>query len=156
LVVTARAAGDGPIIALRGLDGSIPAKRTVLRALGAEIARLHLAGFIHGDLTPFNIRIMVDVVPSFTFIDNDRTLRNVVIARARRRRRNLVQLGRFALPGITRTDRMRVFRAYEAVLYGYHSRLFERKVAAMLRRRMESDPELLIAQADQKWNERRK
>jgi hypothetical protein len=143
LIVTARAAGDGPILALRGLNGSIFAKRAALRALGAEVGRLHLAGFIHGDLTPFNIRIMVARIPCFTFIDNDRTRGHVVIARARRRRRNLVQLGRFALPGITRTDRMRVFRAYEAALYGRHSCSLERKVAAMLRRRIQSDPELL-------------
>jgi hypothetical protein len=45
------------------------------------------------------------------------------------------------LAGITRTDRMRVFRAYEAAVYGHHSRSLERKVAAMLRRRMESDRE---------------
>jgi hypothetical protein len=140
LVVTARAAGDGPIIALRGLDGSISAKRAVLRALGTEVARLHLAGFIHGDLTPFNIRIIADEIPKFAFLDNDRTRRNVVIARARRRRRNLVQLGRFGLPGITRTDRMRVFRAYETALYGCHSRSLERKIAAMLHRRMQTNP----------------
>jgi hypothetical protein len=39
------------------------------------------------------------------------------------------------LPGITRTDRMRVFRAYEAALRRRHSRSMERKVTAMLRRR---------------------
>jgi Lipopolysaccharide kinase (Kdo/WaaP) family len=135
LIVTARAEGDGPILALRALGGSVAAKRAVLRALGGEVGRLHLAGFIHGDLTPFNIRIMFGELPRFTFIDNDRTQRNVLIARARRRLRNLVQLGRFALPGITRTDRMRVFRAYEATLHRRHSRSLERKVAAMLRRR---------------------
>ena len=30
-------------------------KRALLRALGSEVARLHRAGFIHGDLTPYNI-----------------------------------------------------------------------------------------------------
>lgn len=142
LVVTARADGDGPILALRGLAGSITAKRGILRALGSEIGRLHLAGFIHGDLTPFNVRIVVDEPLRFAFIDNDRTRRNILFARERHRLRNLVQLGRFALPGITRTDRMRVFRAYEAALHRYHSRSLERRVAAMLRRRMQrvSDP----------------
>jgi hypothetical protein len=135
ILVTRQAEGDGPIVALRGLNGSVEAKRVVLRALGAEIGRLHRAGFIHGDLTPFNIRIVVDEPPRFAFLDNERTRSHVVIACRRRRLRNLVQLGRFALPGITRTDRMRVFRAYEAKLYRRHSRSLERKAAAMLRRR---------------------
>jgi hypothetical protein len=139
VIVTARAEGDGPILALRGLDGSIAAKRAVLSALGAEVGRLHRAGFIHGDLTPFNIRIVIDEPPRFAFIDNERTRRNAVIARRRRRLRNLVQLGRFALPWISRTDRMRVFRAYEAALYRCHSRSLERQAAAMLRRRAERD-----------------
>ena len=139
VIVTARAEGDGPILALRGLNGSIAAKRAVLRALGAEVGRLHRAGFIHGDLTPFNLRILIDEPPRFAFIDNERTRRTVVIARERRRLRNLVQLGRFALAGITHTDRMRVFRAYEAALHRRHSRCRERQAAAMLRRRTERD-----------------
>lgn len=139
IIVTTRAEGDGPILALRGLGASIAAKRAVLRALGREIGRFHLAGFIHGDLTPFNIRIVTDEPPCFAFIDNDRTRRNLVIARGRRRLRNLIQLGRFDLPGITRTDRMRVFRAYETALYGRHSRRLEHRVAAMLRRRIQRE-----------------
>ncbi len=136
ILVTARVDGDGPILALRGLNGSIEAKRAMLRALGAEVGRLHRAGFIHGDLTPFNIRIVVAEPPRIAFIDNERTRRNVIIARGRHRLRNLVQLGRFSLPGITRTDRMRVFRAYEATLHRRHSRLVARKAAAMLSWRM--------------------
>jgi Lipopolysaccharide kinase (Kdo/WaaP) family len=139
LIVTARVEGDGPILALRGLKGSIAVKRATLYALGAEVGRLHGAGFIHGDLTPFNIRIVIAQSPRFTFIDNERTRRNVIIRRGRRRLRNLVQLGHFVLPGITRADRMRVFRAYEAALYQHHSRALERRAAAMLRRRVERD-----------------
>jgi hypothetical protein len=139
VIVTARAEGEGPILALRELDGSIAAKRATLRALGREVGRLHRAGFIHGDLTPFNIRIVVDEPSRFAFIDNERTRHGVVIARQRRRLRNLVQLGHFALPGITRSDRMRVFRAYETALHRCHSRALERNVAAMLRRRAERD-----------------
>jgi hypothetical protein len=139
VIVTLRAEGDGPILALRALQGSIAAKRAVLCALGAEVGRLHRAGFIHGDLTPFNLRIAIDEPPRFAFIDNERTRCNVVIARGRRRLRNLVQLGHFALPGITRSDRMRVFRAYERALHCRHSRPLERKAAVLLRRRMERD-----------------
>jgi Lipopolysaccharide kinase (Kdo/WaaP) family len=139
VLAMSRAEGDGPILALRGLGGAIEAKRTVLRALGSEVGRLHRAGFIHGDLTPFNIRIVVDQPPRFAFIDNDRTLGNVFLGRGRRRLRNLVQLGRFALPGITRTDKMRVFRAYERALYGRHLRRVERKLSTMLRNRVACD-----------------
>jgi len=139
VIVTARAEGDGPILALRGLNGSIAGKRAVLRALGAEVGRLHREGFIHGDLTPFNIRIAVDEPPRLAFIDNERTRRSVLFARGYRRMRNLVQLGRFALPGITRTDRMRVFRAYEAALHHCHSPALERKAVAMLHRRTERE-----------------
>lgn len=62
-IVTARAEGDGPILALRGLGSAIAAKRKILSALGREIGRLHLSGFVHGDLTPFNIRIVIDEPP---------------------------------------------------------------------------------------------
>jgi len=137
VIVTWRAEGEGPIWALRGLRDSLGAKRAVLRALGAEVGRLHRAGFIHGDLTPFNIRIVRAERPRFAFIDNERTRLNPLLARKRRRLRNLVQLGRFELPGITRTDRMRVFRAYEVALHQRHSRSLEHRVAALLRRRME-------------------
>jgi lipopolysaccharide kinase (Kdo/WaaP) family protein len=137
VIVTLRAEGEGPILALRSLNGSISAKRAILYALGAEVGRLHRAGFIHGDLTPFNLRIAIDEPPRFAFIDNERTRGTVVVARRRRRLRNLVQLGRFALPGITRTDRMRVFRAYERALYRRHSRSLERMAARLLHRRME-------------------
>jgi hypothetical protein len=139
LIVTERAEGEGPILALQALRGSIAAKRAALRALGGEIGRLHRAGFIHGDLTPFNIRFVIDEPPRFAFIDNDRTRRNFLIGRQRRRLRNLVQLGRFRLSGITRADRVRVFRAYEAALYGSHSSSRERKLAAMLRSRLSRD-----------------
>ena len=38
-----------------GQKGRVLQKRAVLRALGAEVAALHRAGFIHGDLTPYNV-----------------------------------------------------------------------------------------------------
>jgi hypothetical protein len=139
LLVTARAEGDGPLMTLNRLNGSIAAKRALLCALGTEIARLHRAGFIHGDLTPFNIRIVVGEAPRFAFLDNERTRRNVVIGRGRHRLRNLVQLGRFALPCLTRTDRMRVFRAYQSALHRGLSRSMTRKAAAMLTRRTRHD-----------------
>jgi hypothetical protein len=139
LLVTARLEGDGPLVTLSKLQGAVVAKRVLLRGLGAEIGRLHRAGFIHGDLTPFNIRIVTGEPPRFGFLDNERTRDKVLIGRRRHRLRNLVQLGRFTLPGITRTDRMRVMQAYEAALYGRSSRFLARKAGTLLNHRMLRD-----------------
>jgi hypothetical protein len=139
MLVTVRAEGYGPIVTLASLAGSYVNKRAILRALGAEIARLHRAGFVHGDLTPFNILIVRGEPPRFTFLDHERTRRNFYIGRRRRQLRNLVQLGRFDLPGVSRTDRLRVFRAYQSVLAGNSHRGLMRKVAAMLQRRKRRD-----------------
>jgi Lipopolysaccharide kinase (Kdo/WaaP) family len=139
ILVTARSEGEIAAVVLRRLSECVETKRNILHALGIGIGRLHRAGFIHGDLTPYNIQVIVEQPPRFVFIDNERTRQNVVIARTRRRLRNLVQLGRFALPGITRSDRMRVFRAYEATLYGFHSRALVRRASAMLTKRLRRD-----------------
>jgi len=136
LLVTARVSGEGPLMALRSLGGSIEAKRALLRALGGEVARLHRAGFVHGDLTPFNLRVVAASPLRFVFLDNEGTRRKVGIGGRRHRLRNLVQLGRFPLPGISRTDRLRVCHAYQAALYGRYSRSLTRKAAAMLERRL--------------------
>ena len=103
------------VIARSGV-GALESKRALLRALGGEIARLHRAGFIHGDLTPHNIFVGGGVRPRFIFIDHDRTRRAAALGRRRRQLRNLVQLGRFDLEGVTRTDRLRVFRAWADAL----------------------------------------
>jgi hypothetical protein len=79
-------------------------KRDLLRRLGIEVARLHAAGFVHGDLVPPNLRWRDG---TFVFLDNDRTRRGWLGAR-----RNLVQLGRFVVPGVTASDRARVLHAY--------------------------------------------
>ena len=84
-------------------------KRALLRALGSEVARLHRAGFIHGDLTPYNIFVVQAEPPRFIFLDHDRTRRAFPAGRRYRQLRNLVQLGRFDLPGLSNTDRVRVF-----------------------------------------------
>src|SRR5207253_11452675 len=85
-------------------------KRALLGRLGAEVARLHRAGFVHGDLVPANIRLVGEC---FVFLDNDRTRRSRLLVRLAGRR-NLVQLGRFVVPGLTLTDRARVLAAYAA------------------------------------------
>lgn len=138
-IVTDRAEGEGPLRALTSLSGSPKRKREVLRELGRTIARLHRAGFVHGDLTPFNILFHCGESPGFAFIDNERTQRNVMFGLKRRQLRNLVQLGRFDLPGITRADRVRVYRAYEYVMTGRNRRRTIRRMATMLNRRIERD-----------------
>src|SRR5206468_2668804 len=82
----------------------------LLRRLGAEVARLHRAGFVHGDLVPPNVRVVGEC---FIFLDNDRTRRSRLLV-GLVGRRNLVQLGRFVVPGLTLSDRARVLAAYAA------------------------------------------
>jgi hypothetical protein len=108
LLVARDAGGEDLLAAVAARRQDRRAKRALLRALGAEVARLHAAGFVHGDLVPPNVRV---VAGRFVFLDNDRTRRSralVVVGG----RRNLVQLGRFVVPGVGVTDRARVLDAY--------------------------------------------
>jgi serine/threonine protein kinase len=98
---------------------SLREKRRILAALAQELRKLHDRGFIHGDLVPGNIFVAAagEQPVQFVFMDNDRTRRYPVwLARyllARYLwRRNLVQLNRFPLAGISLQDRMRFFHAY--------------------------------------------
>jgi hypothetical protein len=114
LLVMRDVGGEPLLDALARLAAAGPAaraaKRTLLRALGAEIGRLHAAGFVHGDLVPPNVHARDG---RFVLLDNDRTRRGRVLVRLGGRR-NLVQLGRFVAPGVTLTDRCRVLAAYAA------------------------------------------
>ena len=142
MIVTARAPGVALPRALRmtGTEG-LPHKRALLRALGEEIARLHRAGFVHGDLTPYNVIVELGEPPRFVFIDHERTCRAPIVGRMRRRLRNLVQLGRLELPGLTRADRVRVLRAYAGAVVVRSPRRLMRRAASMLTRRLERDRE---------------
>jgi len=140
IIVTPRADGDGPLRTLKALQcGAIDRKRAVLRALGAEIARLHRCGFVHGDLTPFNIFFVPAEPPRFVLIDHERTRRAGLIGRHRQALRNLVQLGRFDLPGLGTRDRMRILAGYTALLERRGRRRLTRRVNAMLLRRIRRD-----------------
>jgi hypothetical protein len=112
LLVTADAGGEdlSALVARLGGEGAAGrrAKRRLLHRLGAAVGRLHGAGFVHGDLVPPNLRWRDDAP---VFLDNDRTRR---LPGAWGGRRNLVQLGRFVVPGVTATDRARVLAGYAA------------------------------------------
>ena len=133
MMVMARVAGEPLPRFLRGTAGMLARRRELLRALGVEIARLHRAGFIHGDLTPYNIFVANGTPARFSLIDHERTMRPR-LNWERRRLRNLVQLCRFELEGMGRTDRLRVVDAYGRAMGGERRRLI-RRVAAMLRAR---------------------
>jgi serine/threonine protein kinase len=91
-------------------------RRGILHQLGREIAGLHLSGYIHGDLTPYNIFATGDQPAAISFIDHEGTARTswLTVNVVRNRMRNLVQLGHFDLAGVSRTDKLRVFTSYAA------------------------------------------
>src|SRR5262249_17717495 len=103
LLVSARAHGLVLTRRLREVAKERGRKRAMLTELGTEIARLHRAGYLHGDLTPYNIVVVSEAPVRFAFIDHDRTRRTGVSRLARARLRNLVQLGRLAIDGMTAT-----------------------------------------------------
>lgn len=93
---------------------SLRQKRQALAQLAREIRRLHDRGFVHGDLVPGNIFVAPtkDGTMNFWFMDNDRTRRYPNCLPQRFWLRNLIQLNRIPLAGISLQDRMRFFHAY--------------------------------------------
>jgi hypothetical protein len=93
---------------------SLRRKRKAVKELATELRRFHALGFVHGDLIPWNILVseQSDDRVCFYFIDNDRTGKYASWIPQRRWRRNLVQLNRFPLPGVTLQDRLRFLRQY--------------------------------------------
>ncbi|MBM4260396.1 MAG: hypothetical protein FJ145_03035 [Deltaproteobacteria bacterium] len=89
-------------------------KWTGLEQLAREIRRFHDLGFVHGDLVATNVFIgpAEDRRWQFYFMDNDRTRRYPQSLPQSQWKRNLVQLNRMPLPGISLQDRMRFLRAY--------------------------------------------
>jgi hypothetical protein len=106
-VLVTRDAGGRPLMdAVATAAGA--AKRELLCALGRAVGGLHTAGFVHGDLVPSNVLARDD---GFVLLDHDRTRRGRLLVWWGARR-NLVQLGRFVVPGLRAADRMRVLCAY--------------------------------------------
>jgi Lipopolysaccharide kinase (Kdo/WaaP) family len=134
IIVTARVEGFNLVRHLK--RARLASRRAVLRALGAEVARLHRAGYIHGDLTPYNIFVTGLEPPQFVFIDHERTRRTILSRFERPRMRNLVQLGHLDAGGVTNTDRMRVWCGYSAAFSARRRRAQRRRLAAMLQARV--------------------
>jgi hypothetical protein len=89
------------------------AKRSGLRQIAGLLRRFHDYGFVHGDLVASNIFVSdTGKAPGFYFMDNDRTRRYPFWMPQSLWKRNLIQLNRMPLPGITLQDRMRFFQAY--------------------------------------------
>ncbi|HSE86267.1 MAG TPA: lipopolysaccharide kinase InaA family protein [Candidatus Binatia bacterium] len=93
---------------------SLLEKRNGLKQLALEVRRLHQLGFVHGDLVPTNIFVSrtAEKGNRFFFMDNDRTRRYPKWFPQVFWRRNLVQLNRIPLPGITLQDRVRFLSHY--------------------------------------------
>ena len=111
LLVTRATGGEDVLAAIARRRGEPAAKRALLRRLGREVGRLHAAGFVHGDLVQPNVHLAADRI---VFLDNDRTRRSRLLV-CLTGRRNLVQLGRFVVPGVTLADRARVLAGYAEV-----------------------------------------
>jgi len=134
IIVTVRVDGFNLVRQLKRTK--LASRRVVLRALGMEVARLHRAGYIHGDLTPYNIFVTGVEPPQFVFIDHERTRRTILSRFERPRMRNLVQLGHLGVGGVTNTDRMRVWCGYSAALSARRRRAERRRAASMLKARI--------------------
>jgi hypothetical protein len=114
-------------------------RRAILAQLGRDVARLHERGFIHGDLTPYNVFVTSDDPVRIAFLDHERTRRRAIASMVpRQRMRNLVQLGHFTLPGVSRTDKMRVLTSYASEM-GLQRRATIRTMARMIQRRLDKD-----------------
>ena len=94
---------------------TLRAKRGLLAAVGREVARLHTLGVTAGDLVPANVWIAVaENEMRIGFLDHDRTRIGRAPTPWRRARRNLVQLNRGVVAGVSASDRLRVYRTYVA------------------------------------------
>lgn len=87
-------------------------RRELLVELGTLVGRLHATGFVHGDLRPGNV--LADRQGDhfrFTLLDNERT-RRMLPPSGRALLRNLMQLNMLRPQDLSRSDRMRFFRAW--------------------------------------------
>lgn len=118
-VLTLRIPGQPLPVFLRNREGALQErrnprlKRDGLDRLAELVRQFHRLGFVHGDLIANNLLITLDgEEPQFYFMDNDRTSRFPYWWPGPGWKRNLVQLNRMPLPGVTLQDRMRFFCRY--------------------------------------------
>jgi lipopolysaccharide kinase (Kdo/WaaP) family protein len=117
---------------------AVRTKRRWLERLAGEIQSFHRRGFVHGDLVASNIFVAVgrEGDPIFFYMDHDRTRRYPGWLPTRLWRRNLVQLNRFLLPGISARDRVRFLKYYLSAAARVESRhRLSRSLARETRRR---------------------
>jgi hypothetical protein len=87
-------------------------KQLLLQDLGKEIARLHRAGIVHGDLRLNNILMRREAkCYRFYYLDNERNRRFPRLTRAQRVK-NLIQLNLISPIVISPRDRLRFFSSY--------------------------------------------
>lgn len=106
---------------LRNFEGgdntTLIEKRRSIARLAKLIRRFHDNGFVHGDLVATNIFLSKDQAGGieFYFMDNDRTNRFPTWLPQKLWRRNLIQLNRMPLAGVSLQDRMRFLHSYLGV-----------------------------------------
>ncbi len=113
-------------------------KRQALKGLGVLIRKFHDSGFVHGDLVPPNLFILnrPGGIAEFCFMDNDRTRHYPRWLPQYLWKRNLVQLNRFPLPGISLQDRLRFFLGYtDGQIHGAREKTLLRWLEQRTRRR---------------------
>lgn len=122
-------------------SGARRAAWRVEEELGRVVGRMHKCGIIHGDLRWGNVLVEGEPEnPQFVFLDNERTKRYRRVPR-RKILKNLVQLNMIPNLAMSRTERMRFWRAYRAendTLQGTHkqwARLVIARTAWRLARR---------------------
>lgn len=94
-------------------DWSITRKRAGLKEAAELVRRFHDAGFVHGDLVATNLLVAGGgSAHRLFFMDNDRTRHYPAWLPQPFWKRNLIQLNRMPLAGVTLQDRMRFFKAY--------------------------------------------
>ncbi len=116
-------------------------RRRLIMAVGRCVGRMHAAGIVHGDLRPRNVLVQPDGDRwQVTFLDNERTCRSERLSDAARLK-NLVQINMFPT-GLSRTDRMRFFRAYldENPSLKPNARTWAARIMEATRRRLEGKP----------------
>jgi tRNA A-37 threonylcarbamoyl transferase component Bud32 len=112
--------------------------RELIRTFGHTVGKLHAAGIFHGDLRLGNVLVRREKSDwHIFFIDNERT-RKFRRLPARLRLKNLVQANILISDCITKTDRMRFFKAYLSFNPCVQSRrgIWAKKVVAKTSRRL--------------------